>query len=69
MTKSEEKLQRIADLEQVLLNIATLGGNLPDERLTDRTGPNDAVARGIMYTGARRMALNALGKTLEGLWK
>jgi hypothetical protein len=39
--------------------IASLGGNLPDDRLTSRTGPNDAAARGLMYTEARRLANEA----------
>lgn len=40
--------------------IATLGGNLPDERLTDKTGPNDARGRGLMYVEARRIARAAI---------
>jgi hypothetical protein len=46
--------------------IASLGGNLPDDRLTSRTGPNDAVSRGLMYTEARRLAIDAQ-KLLEQL--
>ena len=45
-----------------LRSIAALGGNLPDERLTDRTGPNDAAHRGLMYTEARRLARAALAE-------
>lgn len=45
---------------QALQTIAALGGNLPDESLTDRTGPNDAAHRGLMYTEARRLAREAL---------
>lgn len=40
--------------------IALLGGNLSDEALTSKTGPNDAVSRGIMYTGARDIARSFL---------
>src|SRR5271154_264561 len=46
--------------------IASLGGNLPDDRLTSRTGPNDAVSRGLMYTEARRLAIE-VQKLLEQL--
>lgn len=46
--------------------IASLGGNLPDDRLTSRTGPNDAAARGLMYTEARRLA-NEVVALLEGV--
>jgi len=45
--------------------IASLGGNLPDERLNDRTGPNDARHRGLMYTEARRLAREAITKINE----
>jgi hypothetical protein len=65
----ERNLDRIRELEQTLSSIAHLGGNLPDERLTDKTGPNDAVARGLMYTEARRQALQVLHLTLKDLWK
>lgn len=47
-------------LRGALGNIQNIGGNLPDERLTDRTGPNDAAARGLMYCAARDMARAAL---------
>lgn len=45
---------------KTLEDITRLGGNLSDEALTSRTGPNDAVARGIMYTGARSIAQSFL---------
>lgn len=45
---------------KALESIALLGGNLPDERLTSKTGANDAVARGIMYTAARKIASSYL---------
>ena len=70
MKKSEERIKKIDQLEQTLKTIAFLGGNLSDDRLTDKTGPNDAVARGILYTGARSIALRALGiKSAEELWE
>ena len=56
-------------LKLALRCIARLGGNLPDNRLTNKTGPNDAVARGLMYAASRTTALEALGMTLEELWK
>lgn len=65
----EKKEERIKELERTLRSIALLGGNLPDERLTDRTGPNDAVARGLMYVEARREALSVLHTTLDEMWK
>lgn len=46
--------------EEALERITCLGGNLPDNRLTCRTGANDAVARGEMYCEARRSANDAL---------
>lgn len=49
------------ELRRALQQIASLGGNLPDDRLTGRTGPNDAAHRGLMYCEARRIALEALG--------
>lgn len=54
-----------ADLVAALRTIASLGGNLPDERLTSKTGPNDAVSRGLMYTSAREIARAALTKAGE----
>jgi hypothetical protein len=45
---------------EALKEISLLGGNLSDEALTSRSGPNDAVARGIMYTGARSIAQSFL---------
>ncbi len=65
----QKKEERLKHLEQILRRISMLGGNLPDDRLTGRTGPNDAQARGLMYTTARKLALDALGSTLEDLWK
>ena len=47
-------------MRESLEAISLLGGNLQDEHLTDRTGANDAAARGLMYCEARRLALAAL---------
>jgi len=55
-------------IESMLANLraaATLGGNLSDEALESRSGPNDSVMRGIMYTGARSI-LRATISSLEG---
>lgn len=40
--------------------VADLGGNLPDEEWTTRTGANDAVARGLKVVLARGLARRAL---------
>ncbi len=40
--------------------IASLGGNLEDDLLTNKTGANDAAHRGLMYCEARRLAREAL---------
>lgn len=50
------------ELLAALRAVAGIGGNLDDERLTTRTGPNDAVQRGLMYCEARRLALAAIAK-------
>ena len=52
---------REGEMRAYLGAIALLGGNLPDDRLTDRTGPNDAAHRGLMYCEARSIARKALG--------
>jgi len=54
---TEEKLEKAYKALRV---ISTLGGNLPDDRHETRTGPNDAVSRGIMYTSARKIANETL---------
>lgn len=43
-----------------LRSIALVAGNLPDDRLTTRTGANDAVGRGLMVVSARAMARQCL---------
>ena len=57
MSKNEQKYKR------ALESIISLGGNLSDKNLTSKTGPNDAVQRGILYTGARDIAKEALGES------
>lgn len=47
-------------MRKALRNISGLGGNMPDDRLTCKTGANDAVSRGLMYVEARRLAYEAL---------
>lgn len=56
----EKTIKLTAEAIKVLKTIASFGGNLPDDSLTSRTGPNDAVARGQMYVGARNLALDFL---------
>lgn len=51
-----------AGLLAALVAISKIGGNLPDERLTDKTGPNDAAHRGLMYCAARSIALEAIAQ-------
>ena len=58
----------IEDYQKVLKQIAILGGNLSDETLIERTGPNDAVARGLMYTEARKLALSMLNMSLHDIF-
>lgn len=48
------------EVVKTLRAIALQGGNLPDDRLTSKTGPNDAVARGQMYVNCRTLANNLL---------
>lgn len=50
------------DSMEALRVIALIGGNLPDSRLTDKTGANDAAYRGIMYCSAREIARAVIEK-------
>lgn len=65
-----EFIVRAANCHEELLAackmIAAIGGNLPDEHLTDRTGENDAAHRGLMYCQARGIARAAIAKA-EGV--
>lgn len=54
------KEMRESPLVQSLRHIARIGGNLDDGALTTATGPNDARQRGLMYTEARRVAMEVL---------
>ena len=56
----------VMPLLAALQAIAWAGGNLSDEVLTSKTGPNDAVARGLMYVECRRVALRALTQNAKG---
>lgn len=49
-----------------LKTIAQWAGNLPDESLTNRTGPNDAALRGGMVTAMRALALEEIRKCEPG---
>lgn len=63
--KQETKMtveQKLAQALAALEGIALLGGNLPDDRLTDKTGPNDAAYRGQMYCSAREIANQTIKK-------
>lgn len=62
----ESRTEKLEQALRYIRAIASLGGNLPDERLYSRTGPNDSVARGNMYVESRRLALEAQ-KLLESL--
>lgn len=48
-------------LEYALRRIASLGGDYSDIQLTTRSGPNDAIHRGLLYISSRNIALQALG--------
>ena len=65
-TEANARLMAAApELLEALKAVTRLGGNLPDDSLTDRTGPNDARARGPMYTTAREIAYTANQKAKE----
>lgn len=51
--KNEQLLRAAFD---ILRQISMVGGTLSDESHQTKTGPNDAVQRGYMYTEARRLA-------------
>ena len=59
----------ITQLLARLRGIISLSGNLSDDRLTDRTGPNDAAQRGIMYCEARRLAREAIEIEFLEQWR
>jgi len=45
--------------------IRNWAGNLPDDRLTSKTGPNDAALRGQMVVAMRQIANDVLNKHLQ----
>lgn len=49
-------------LLQTLKTIAEWPGNLPDDRLTSKTGPNDAALRGSMLVAMRTIAIKEIQK-------
>jgi hypothetical protein len=51
---------QLVNLRDALEAIISIGGNLPDEAHTGRTGPNDTHFRGVMYVTARAVARKAL---------
>jgi hypothetical protein len=55
-------MDSVSNLVAGLQAIASLGGNLPDNLLTTRTGPNDAAYRGQMYCSARAIAQDAISR-------
>lgn len=57
----------IVPLVETLKVISRIGGNLPDDRMTSATGPNDARQRGLMYCQARWLALRGLS-TADPAW-
>ena len=62
----ERLIAAAPELLAALEAIAGIAGTLPDDRLTTRTGPNDAVARGLMVTDARRIARAVVAKAKGG---
>lgn len=56
----ERDVGKINVLVKALEAITDVAGNLPDDRLTDRTGPNDAAYRGQLVCNARNIAHFAL---------
>ena len=61
-TDNDRLEARVTELLAALEAISAIAGNLPDDRLTTRTGANDAAARGLMVTEARRIARAAIAK-------
>lgn len=49
-------------MARALMQITEIAGNMPDDWLSGRTGPNDAAAHGLLLIEARRIALEALQK-------
>lgn len=51
-------------LLEALRAVALVAGNLPDDTLTEKTGANDSVARGIMVCNARMIANSAIATAI-----
>jgi hypothetical protein len=58
--EAQHRLATWESLRDALRTVALAGGNLSDENLESRTGPNDAAHRGLMVTFARKVAKEAL---------
>lgn len=54
------RLEDVQPLIDALKAITMIAGNLPDDRLIDKTGANDAAYRGGMVCNARDIAREAL---------
>ena len=54
--------KKIETLREALTAITNIAGNLSDDRITDKTGPNDAAQRGLMVVQARNIAHTALNE-------
>ncbi|MCP5003338.1 MAG: hypothetical protein GY941_05210 [Planctomycetes bacterium] len=66
IASQEEAIRELVEVIRVtteaLEQITKFGGNISDESLMTRTGPNDAEARGVMYVNAREVANEAIAK-------
>lgn len=52
--------EKVPELLKTLETIAAWPGNLPDERYTSKTGPNDAALRGQLVVAMRSLAKSAI---------
>lgn len=55
--------EKVPKLLKALETIAAWPGNLPDERYTSKTGPNDAALRGELVVVMRSLAKSAIEKS------
>ena len=56
----QKEQSKISALLSALKAIAMGAGNLPDDRLTSKTGPNDAALRGSMLIRMRQIAIDTV---------
>jgi hypothetical protein len=56
----QKEQSKISALLSALKAIAMGAGNLPDDRLTSKTGPNDAALRGSMLIRMRQIAIDTI---------